>query len=119
MSDFDPGERSTEMPQHLASSTSEEERIFLSFIQGIHSSQSFAEKNLLFSNAAVKIVSHMLQGKEEVLPDDLRIETAAGNKGGAIRISERLSSKADFQKMWSTTSCRSILGKMARMTLQQ
>ena len=61
----------------------------------------------------------MLPRKVEVLPDDIRMETAAGNKGGAILVSERLSNKADFQKMWSTTPCRSIWEQMARIALQQ
>lgn len=60
----------------------------------------------------------MLQGKVEIFKDDIRLETTAG-EGGAILISERFSSNAEFQKMWATTPCLSMLKQLAQIALQR
>lgn len=78
--------------------------------------QSPWEKPLLFSAAARAIVSLILQEKVDIFDHDFRLETAGG-QGGAILISERLSSNAEFRKIWATTPCQSILKQLAQIIL--
>ncbi len=80
--------------------------------------QSSSNKNLLFSAAAQALVSSLLGGKVEILIEDIRLETTAGI-GSAIHISERLSCNAEFQKMWASTPCLSLLKQLAQQSLQQ
>lgn len=88
------------------------------FIGETDKQQSPREKRLLFSSAAQDLVTRLLQGKVEVFNDDIGLEISDG-KCEAIRISERLSSNADFQKMWISTPCQSMLKQLAQTTLKQ
>ena len=72
----------------------------------------------LFSKAAQSLVARMLNGKVEIRDDDIRLETAEGSSC-AILISERLSCHPEFKKMWTETSCISLLKELARQSLQQ
>jgi hypothetical protein len=81
---------------------------------GADRQHSLDERKRLFSVAAQALVSEMLNKSVEIREDDILLET---ENGGAIHVSEHVSSHATFQKMLAETSCLSILKTLAVMAM--
>ena len=75
---------------------------------------SLDDRKRLFSSAAQALVSDLLDRSIEIQDGDILLEA---ENGGAIHVSERISSQEAFQKMLTETSCLSILKTLARMAL--